>query len=148
MKRNRRVTKKMSVMAVNTMRFGSIIVCSFVMVIINMLADSSCTQLMRSLGSKEKELAKLEDSRMREASRWEGMKTPEKLEMALLKHGLSMKLPRPDQNVRMRSDGTPYPAQIAVAKAKASYSATVADSRVGTRRPNTSASIPYRRKRR
>ena len=45
------------------------------------------------------------------------MVTPEKLEIALLKHGLAMKTPRAEQVVRLKSDGRPYPGQISVAKA-------------------------------
>lgn len=118
MKRNRVVSKKMSVMTEHALRFGAIIVFSFVMVILNCLSSSTCTQLIKEKGEKERLLAKLEESRLRESSRWEEMKAPEKIERALLYHGLSMKLPRPDQNVRMRSDGTPSLGQISVARVR------------------------------
>jgi hypothetical protein len=108
----------MSVVATNTMHFGAIIVVFFVMVMLNLLASSSCTQLMKSIGEKERELTKLENSRIRESSRWEEMKTVEKIERALLRHGLSMKTPRADQIVRMRADGTPYPGQLSLSRAK------------------------------
>ena len=45
------------------------------------------------------------------------MTTPERVEEALLRHGLPMKPPHPVQNVQMRSDGTPYPGQISLARA-------------------------------
>ena len=113
MRKNRKIPKKMSVVAANTMRFGAVIVIFFVMVILNLLSSSSCTMLLKEKGAKEKELAKLEQTRSQESTRWEELKTPEKIEVALLRHGLSMKLPRPDQYVRMKADGTPlYPNQI------------------------------------
>ena len=118
MRRNRKVPKKMSVVATNTMRFGAILVFFFVMVILNLLSSSSCTQLMKTKGEFERELAKLEDARMRESTRWEEMKTPERVEAALLRHGLSMRVPRPEQNVQMKGDGAPYPGQLSVARAK------------------------------
>ena len=108
----------MSVVATNTMRFGAIIVFFFVMVILNLLSSSSCTQLLKTKGELEREIAKLEDARMREATRWEEMKTPEKVEVALLRHGLAMKLPRAEQTVRLMPDGTPRPGQLSLAKAK------------------------------
>ena len=118
MRKNRKIPKKMSVMAANSMRFGAIIVFFFVMVILNLLSSSSCTMLLKEKGVKERELAKLEESRTQEATRWEELKTTEKMEVALLRHGLSMKLPRPDQYVRMRSDGTPYPNQLSLKRAR------------------------------
>ncbi|MBO7721937.1 MAG: hypothetical protein J6T01_05990 [Kiritimatiellae bacterium] len=118
MKRNRKRTKKMSVVATNSMRLGAVLLAFFVMVIINHLSSSSCAQLMKAKGLKEREIAKLEDSRMRESTRWEEMKTPEKIKTALLRHGLAMELPRPDQNVKMLPDGRPRPGQLSLARAK------------------------------
>jgi hypothetical protein len=109
----------MSVVATNSMRFGAIIVFFFVMVILNLLSSSSCTQLLKQKGEMEREIAKLDDSRMRESTRWEEMKTTENIEAALLRHGLSMRMPRPDQTVRLLPDGTPRPGQISLAKSKA-----------------------------
>ena len=118
MRKNRKVPKKMSVVATNTMRFGAIIVFFFVMVILNLLSASSCKQLLKTKGALEHELAKLEDARMRESTRWETMKTPEQIERALISHGLAMRPPRPEQTVRMKSSGLPYPGQLSLAKAK------------------------------
>lgn len=117
MKRNRKIPKRMSVVATNTVRFGAIIMTFFVMVILNLLSASSCKELMKVRGALERELASLEDAKMRESSRWEEMKTPERVEAALLRHGLSMKLPHANQTVRMRTDGTPILGQLSVAKA-------------------------------
>ena len=118
MRRNRKIPKKMSVVATNSMRFGAIIVFFVVMVILNILSSSSCTQLLKAKGVKEREIVKLDDSRMRESTRWEEMKTTENIEAALLRHGLLMKLPRPDQTVRLMADGTPRPGQLSLAKSK------------------------------
>ncbi|MBR2982552.1 MAG: hypothetical protein IKC80_04905 [Kiritimatiellae bacterium] len=118
MRKNRKIPKKMSVVASNTMHFGAIIVIFSVMVILNLLASSSCSQLMKTIGEKERELVKLEDAKMRESTRWEEMKTPERVEEALRAHGLMMDMPRPYQVVRMRSDGTPFPGQLSVARSR------------------------------
>ena len=126
MRKNRKIPTKMSVVATTTMRFGAIVVFLFVMVILNLLASSSCAQLMKAKGEKERELVRLDEERMRESTRWEEMKTPERVEMALIRHGLAMKLPRPDQNVRMRVDGTPYPRQPSVARARQRSGAAMA----------------------
>ena len=142
MRRNRKIPKKMSVVATNTMRFGAVIAFLFVMVILNLLASSSCTQLMKAKGEKEKELAALGEAMDRESTRWEEMKTPERLETALLRHGLSMKLPRPDQNVRMRPDGTPFPGQMSLARTKQKLGA------VASRAPVQSSPASRRRRQR
>ena len=146
MRKNRKIPKKMSVVATNTMRFGAIIVFLFVMVILNFLASSSCTQLMKIKGDKERELSRLDEERMRESTRWEEMKTPEKVEIALLRHGLAMRLPRPDQNIRMRSDGTPYPGQPSLARARQRSSAAMT-ARVTTTKPTFSSQSRRRRPR-
>ena len=108
----------MSVVSANSIRFGAIILFFFVMVILNLLSSSSCTMLLKEKGVKERMLAKLEESRTQEATRWEELKTPEKIETALTRHGLSMKPPRPDQWVHMRADGTPYPNQLSLKRAR------------------------------
>lgn len=117
MRKNRKMPKKMSVMTRTTVCFGAVVVMLFVMVILNLLASSSCQQLMKSIGEKERVLAKCEEARQRESARWEELKAPEKIETALLRHGLAMRYARADQVVRMKADGTPFPGSPAVAKA-------------------------------
>lgn len=118
-RKNRIVSNRMSVMATNSMRFGAIIVFLFVMVVLNLLSSSSCKELLKERQKLERELARLEDVRVRESTRWEGMKTPEKLEQALVRHGISMRFPRPEQVVRMKADGTPRLGQLSLARAAA-----------------------------
>jgi hypothetical protein len=134
MRKNRKIPKKMSVVASNTMHFGAVIVILSVMVILNLLASSSCTQLMKTIGEKERELVKLEDSKMRESTRWEEMKTPERVEEALRAHGLSMATPRAYQVVRMRADGTPFPGQLSVLRSRQRGAEQTAQYRRGRRR--------------
>lgn len=118
MRKNKKMTKRMSVTAKTSMRFGAVLVLFFVMVILNVLSSSSCNQLLKTKGSLERQLAKLEESRTRESTRWEQMKVPENIERALLRHGLKMILPRPDQIVRMGRNGTPLPGQYSLVKAR------------------------------
>ena len=105
MRRNRKMPKKMSVMAGRSVQIGAVMVMAFAVVILYMLASSSCKQLEKTIREKERQLAKLEDEQRRESMRWEEMKTPKRLESALLGHGLAMKLPKTEQVVRMRADG-------------------------------------------
>ena len=128
----------MSVVATNSMRFGAIIVFFVMMVILNLLSSNSCTKLLKQKGEMEREIAKLDDARMRASTRWEEMKTTENIEAALLRHGLSMHMPRPDQTVRLLPDGTPRPGQLSLAKSK---------SRLDVRTVATAkrSAAPYRR---
>ena len=87
MRKNRKRSKKMSVMATRSMHVGAVMVMFFVMVILNLLASSSCTQILKSIGEKERLLTKLEDERMRESARWDAMKTADNIDRALLKFG-------------------------------------------------------------
>lgn len=134
-KRNRKVPKKSSVVATGTSHMGVVLIAIFFAVIINILASSSCKQILKSIGENERKLARLEDACTREESRWEEMKTPEKIEAALMRHGLAMRPPRPDQIVRMTSTGKPYPGQLSLLRAKkretqmASYDSSSGSSR-------------------
>lgn len=146
MRKNKKIPKKMSVVATASMRFGAIIVFFFVMVILNLLSSSRYKQMMKTKGELEHEIAKLEDSRMRESLHWECMKTAEKLEAAMLPHGLTMKLPRAAQIVRMGPDGTPRKGQLslALAKSRAGLSSAMAATSAHTSAPTQT---PYRRAR-
>ena len=147
MRRNRKIPKKMSVVATNTMRFGAILFFFFIMVILNLLSSTSCTQLLKTKGELEREIVKLDDELMRESTRWEKMKTPDNVEQALLRHGLAMKLPRPDQTVRLMSDGRPRPGQLSLARAKMRGGlATSVASVAGTKKTATKSA--YRRAKR
>ena len=134
----------MSVVASNTMRFGAVILMLGVMVFVNFLASSACQHMMTSIGEKERQLAKLEEERVRESARWEEMKTPEKIESALLRHGLAMRYPKPDQVVRMKADGRPYPGQLSVERAKRRNRLAAAQTQDETN-PVSSRRSQYRR---
>ena len=73
---------------------------------------------MKSIGEKERTLAKLEDERMRESARWDAMKTADNIDRALLRFGLSMRYAKAEQIVRMDAAGRPKPGQLAVARAR------------------------------
>ena len=146
MRRNRKIPKKMSVVATNTMRFGAIIVFFFVMVILNLLSASSCTQLQNAKGELEREIVKLDEARTRESTRWEEMKTTESIEAALLRHGLSMRTPSPAQTVRLMADGTPRPGQLSLTKAKMRTGAMSIAS-VAPSPKKTTSKVAYRRQR-
>jgi len=118
MKKNRKVSKRQSAFASHVTRCGVVLIAIGMMVILNILSSTSCTMLMKKQGELERQLEKLTDVRTQEATRWEMMKSPEKVEMALLKSGLKMQLPHPVQNVRIGKTGVPYPGQISVARAK------------------------------
>lgn len=78
--------------------------------------DSKCAQLGQEIRKHEQKFAGLENERVREAARWDEKKTPEKLERAMLQHGLAMTYPTADQMVRMDTAGRPLPGQLSVAR--------------------------------
>ena len=117
MRKNRKMPKKMSVMAGRSVQIGALIITCFAMVILNMLAASSCKQLENTIGEKKRQIDSLEDAHKREKANWEKMLTPANLEQALLRHGLAMKFPKTEQVVRMDAAGRPYPGQRSVARA-------------------------------
>lgn len=146
MKKNRKISKKMSVVTGRTVQISAIGLMLFVMVILNFLATSSCDQLEDANGCLGKQLERLEDERSRESARWDEMKTSEKLEVALLRHGLAMRYPKSEQVVRMKADGRPYAGQISVARANSRRNTGIAAFDSGAARKDTSR--PARRVRR
>lgn len=117
MRKNRKISKKMNVVARQTVNMGMILLTLFAMVIFNMLASLNCKQLGKTIGEKERILAKLEQDCQRESYRWEQMKTADGLEAALKDNALAMHYPKAGQVVRMSRSGEPLPGQIAVFKA-------------------------------
>ncbi len=116
MRKNRKMTRKHSVVTAHFVHTVAILMMSFVMVLLNFVASSRCRQMEKDCGRKEALLKKLDDDLQRETAHWEVMKTSEGLEAALRKHGLSMHYPNASQNVHMRKDGTPVPGQLSLAK--------------------------------
>lgn len=114
MRKNRKRSMKMSVIASRTLHLGSILLVLFVAVIVNLLANSSCNQMMKVLGDKQKVLTALEKDLDRETALWEEMKSPSKLDRALIRHGMAMALPTPKQYVYLLADGTPRSRQYSV----------------------------------
>ena len=100
MRRNKRI-KKHSRFATSSMGVASLIVSGFIMLMIFFSINSRCSSISREIGKKEKELQKLEAELTREKTRWDEMKVPERLSIALTKFGLAMSAPREDQMVRM-----------------------------------------------
>ena len=119
MRKNRKMSKKMSVTVGRTVQIGAVMVMAFAVVIVYMLANSSCKHLEKRIEEKKILIKALEDEKERESGYLAAMTTPSKLDEALLKHGLSMHSPKPGtQVVRLNSKGQLYPAQLSVAKAK------------------------------
>lgn len=120
MRKNRKVSKKMSRAASRSMHVGAVILMLFVMAVMNILASSSCTQYMKTIGEKRKQLDSLEKDCERECANWARMKTPDNLKAALDSHGLNMRLPREDHIIRMKANGTPYES-VALNRARRMY---------------------------
>ena len=113
MKKNRK--KKVQIQYLPPMAVG-VIVTSVTVALIYWFVDSKCVQLGQEIRKHEQKYASLENERVREAARWDEKKTPEKLERAMLQHGIAMGYATAEQVVRMDSDGRPVPGQISVAK--------------------------------
>ena len=119
-KKNRKRNKRMSVSAVRTLNVGGVIVMLFAMVIFNMLAKTNEQTIQKEIGAKMRTLNALEEDRLREETRWEGMKNPGSLQTALLNHGLKMNTPTDLQIVRMGSNRMPLKGQLSVKRAQSS----------------------------
>lgn len=120
MRMNKVRTKRMSKIKMTTCYTGAFTLTLFVLVILFSCAKTNCEQLMKSIGEKQRLLDKRTDELTRETARWEEMTTPEKIEVALRRHGLKMVFAKPTQNIRMSSNGTPRPGQLSVVRLRQS----------------------------
>ena len=131
MRRNKR-TKRCSEFTLNTMHIAAIVLSLFIMLMAYWVLDSRCGAIGQEIGAAEKALAKLDGELERETMKWNEMKTPERLEIALKKHGLNMNNPAPDQVIKMMPNGKMAPRQISVVRAQrrnaGSVSRTVQDT--------------------
>ncbi|MBE6395853.1 MAG: hypothetical protein E7046_02465 [Lentisphaerae bacterium] len=128
MRRNKRI-KKRSKFATSSMGVASLIVSGFIMLMIFFGMNSRCSSIAREIGKKEKELKRLEAELSREKTRWDEMKVPERLNIALARFGLEMSAPREEQLVRMTGAGVPAPGQLALKRMQGgSRSSSVASS--------------------
>ena len=143
MKRNKRI-KKNSRFATSSMGVASLIVTAFIMLMIFFAMNSRCSTITREIGLREKTLQRLESELTREKTRWDEMKVPERLKIALTRFGLEMDIPREDQIVRMGRTGVPVPGQLALARlrggSEASQRTAVARANVRTYRVSSAAS--------
>ena len=143
MRRNRKV-KKNAALKSGTMGIASLIVSALIMAMIYYVLDSRCTLIARDIGKVERRFAQLEAECVREAARWDELKTTERLTEKLNRFGLEMRYPRQDQIVRMTADGRPAVGQISVARAQArAKAADVAlNDAVRTPRPSEKRAAP------
>lgn len=147
MRKNRRI-KKRSRFATSSMGVASLIVSGFIMLMIFFSMNSRCSSITRDIGKKEKELQKLEAELTREKTRWDEMKVPERLNIALTKFGLKMVAPREDQLVRMNSVGVPAPGQLALKRMNGSSKPQAMASSSSTYRGSRRSSVTTSSRRR
>jgi len=86
--------------------------------------DAKCAQLGQDIRKNEQKYAAFEDECVREEARWSEKKTPEKLEQAMLQHGIAMSYPTADQVVRMDASGQPVAGQLSLVRFQRNLSAS------------------------
>jgi len=129
-RRNRRKSQTMSVMTGKFVHVGGIIAALVTMVVINLVAEARNSQTIRSIGEKEKLLVRLDKDLQRESIAWDQMTTAERLDEALIRHGLDMRYPKSEQIVRMSASGELVRGQesVRLAQCRRSSSGTVAST--------------------
>lgn len=103
---------------------AGLIVLMVTLVLVYWVMDSKCAQLGQEIRKCEQKIQTLDAEYAREESRWSEKNTPEKLEEAMLQHGIAMSYPAADQVVRMDASGLPAEGQLSLARFKRSQSAT------------------------
>ncbi len=117
MRRNRKVSRRQSVVGMNAARLGVVLAAGLIVVIVNLLASSSCNQLMKSIGEKDRILQSKMAELERADARWEAMCSTDNLTRALGRRGLVMTYAKTDRIIRM-DGGVPQSGQRSVALAR------------------------------
>ena len=120
MRRNRKRQMRVKFLPVPA---ASVIVLAASVALSYWFMDSKSAQLGQEIRKYEQKYASLESERVREEARWNEKKTPDKLERAMLQHGLLMNYPTPEQVVRMGDNGRPVPGQLALVRFQRSRNA-------------------------
>ncbi len=94
------------------------------LVLVYWMMDSKCDVDGQEIRKYEQKLQALEAEYAREETRWNERNTPEKLEAAMLQHGIAMSYPSAEQVVRMDASGVPIEGQLSIARFRRSQSAT------------------------
>ena len=138
MKKNILVPSNKSFVSRITISFLAILLTIVGMVAINLCSVSSCTRLVKSIGEKERVLSQCRAELDRNIARWEAAKSSGNLERALIKRGMAMYYPKPNQIIRMDGSGSILPSQTSVAllrrRAQERSTAQLGGRAVGTSR--------------
>lgn len=108
----------MSVAAAGSWNVFAMLFVVVVAAILNLMAEAGCEQETNLIGDKERQIKALEDAKVREAARWEELKTADKLEERLYRNGMKMSYAQPQQIIRINAAGKVIPGQRSVALAK------------------------------
>lgn len=131
---NKKISKKRSRISTHACHFAMVMLACFAMTGLNMAASSKCNQLMKQLDGKSRELKRLEAELDRATAAWDAVRSPDSLDRALVRWGISMQAPGANQIVRMDAGGRPHPGQTSVAmlrrRAQGALSAVVSASGV------------------
>jgi len=120
MRRNRKRQARVKFLPIPA---AGIIVLTASVALSYLFMDSKSAQLGQEIRKYEQKFSSLENERVREEARWNEKKTPEKLERAMLQHGILMTYPTPDQVVRMDGNGRPIPGQLSLVRFQRNRSA-------------------------
>jgi hypothetical protein len=114
---------------------GAIMMLATLALCYSLIADNN-KDLIRQIREQQSELDRLHKEYIREEVRWNAMKSAEKLDAAMDEHAIRMELPRPDQVVRMDSDGVPFKNQASVAYLRKLLPEDVAETEPGDGSPS------------
>ncbi len=116
-RRNRKINRH-SRFTVNSAGVVALIVTGFSMLMCYWMLGMRCTSIASELEVAEKQYRQLTKESERVESRWTELMAVDRLQERLTRLGLEMNIPRADQVVRMNSEGSPLPGQIAVVRAR------------------------------
>ena len=135
MKKNRKISRRRSVIGMHVMHFGAVMVVFVLMVILNLLASSSCGQLRKSIDAKDRIIHARQAELDRSLAHWEATKSTDNLDRALGRRGLVMNYANPNRVIKIDGAGNLLPGQRSVALAQQRLQNTAAMAMVPAMTP-------------
>lgn len=114
MRRNRKISKRRSVVGMHAMHAGVVMLTAVIVIIINLQASSSCNQLMKSIGQKDAALQVKAAELDRATARWEAMTSTDSIDRLLGRRGIVMTYPKTHRLIEMDERGSVVPNQRSV----------------------------------
>ena len=115
MRQNRKVSRKRSIIGMHVVHFGVIMLMFGVMAVLHLLVTSSCGQVMKSIGEKERLIQARQNELESARAAWRRATSTDNIARMLHRRGIEMIDPQSDNVIHFDQNGRIDPRERSVA---------------------------------